>query len=409
MTRILKNSNLAGFQIPSIYVHVPFCSSKCFYCDFNSYVSNGQVIRAYFEALSREITLASKIYDVSKTGKIQTIYFGGGTPSLVYPQYIEGVLDQIRASFVCEDELEITLECNPESIDKDRAEAYKKMGINRLSIGLQTYDDDLLKIIGRIHTKTDFDRAYNLLVAKGFSNINVDLMTGLPYQNFKDLEKSLEHVITLGPQHISTYSLSINEGTPFFDNFDYYSKYLPDDGIERDMYHYISDRLQGLGMLHYEVSNFARPGFESKHNTMCWQGYNYYGFGAGASSYIGDERRHNEDKVDRYISLVHEAEEFLGLYNEIVEKLSAKDRQNEFFLLGFRLLKGVNLEDFSRQFCQSERNLELEGEPNCPEREEYRYILDEMVKEGLLSKEENNYHLNRHGLDFANLVFEKFI
>ena len=255
----------------SAYIHIPFCKQKCLYCDFNSYANYEKWIPSYIDALKKEIQRES-------IDELYTTYIGGGTPSFIDEKYMKEVLSLLPPS------LETTIEMNPGTVTKKKLLAYQHAGVNRISMGLQVADDKILKIIGRIHTVEDFEEAYRIVREVGFQNVNVDLMFGLPLQTLDNFKQSVEYVIGLKPEHISSYSLILHHD--IFQN-------LPSEEEERAMYHYLVKRLKQAGYQHYEISNFALPGYESKHNLAYWEQKEYYGFGAGASSFLEDKRYTN--------------------------------------------------------------------------------------------------------------------
>ena len=272
-----------------IYIHIPFCAKKCYYCDFVSYPNMKEKQKEYVEALKKEI----KSYDLQNYN-ITTIYIGGGTPSYIESKYIVDVLEYIKSKLNANDtkfeNIEITIEVNPGTVTKEKLLDYKKVGINRLSIGLQSTNDRLLKQIGRIHKYQDFLQTYNLARNVGFTNINIDLMLGLPNQSIKDLKESIEKVISLQPEHVSIYSLIVEEGTKLYKQIETGELQLPEEELERKMYWYTKSKLELAGYKHYEISNYAKPKRESKHNSNCWEQKQYIGIGASAHSYLDNVR-----------------------------------------------------------------------------------------------------------------------
>lgn len=351
----------------SIYIHIPFCKQKCLYCDFNSYCGKEELVDSYIDALKKEI----KSYNLSF---FNTIYFGGGTPSFIDERYIGEILNLLEF----DDSTEITLEVNPGTVSKEKFEAYRNFGINRISIGLQATQDSILKEIGRIHSFSDFESTYNLARECGFNNISVDLMFGLPNQTLDDLKESLEHIIFKNPEHISCYSLILHDD--IFDN-------LPDDVVEREMYYYIVSRLREAGYFQYEISNFAKKGFESRHNLCYWNQDEYIGVGAGASSYVNGVRFKNVSEIEKYI---------LNNKREIEEVQGFDDKLNEYMILRLRLLEGVSIERFKERF-------------NIDVLEKFKDKLERLVKTGLLEISDTNIRLTNKGLDFANIVWEEFV
>ena len=376
-----------------VYIHIPFCMKKCFYCDFVSYANNEDMIEKYIKALEKEIKIKA---EENKLLKINTIYIGGGTPSFIDSKHIVYIINAIKESFNVKENAEITIEVNPGTVTKNKLEDYIKCGINRISIGLQTTNNELLKQIGRIHTYEQFLETYNLIRMVGFNNINVDLMLALPNQTIKDLEDSLNKVIMLKPEHISVYSLILEEKTKLYDLVESGKLELLDESIERNMYWKVKNILEQNGYKHYEISNFAKQGYESKHNLNCWNQEEYLGMGVAAHSYLNNKRYSNTENLEQYINKLLDEE---GIKNDIVtvhEEQTLEDKQKEYMLLGLRKIEGVKISDFKNKFVQNPIYV-------C------RKKLDKLVKEDLIQVEENNIKLTKKGLDLANLVFEEFV
>ena len=376
-----------------IYIHIPFCMKKCFYCDFVSYANKEDMIEKYIKALEKEIKIKA---EENKLLKINTIYIGGGTPSFIDSKHIVYIINAIKESFNVKENAEITIEVNPGTVTKNKLEDYIKCGINRISIGLQTTNNELLKQIGRIHTYEQFLETYNLIRMVGFNNINVDLMLALPNQTIKDLEDSLNKVIMLKPEHISVYSLILEEKTKLYDLVESGKLELLDESIERNMYWKVKNILEQNGYKHYEISNFAKQGYESKHNLNCWNQEEYLGMGVAAHSYLNNKRYSNTENLEQYINKLLEEE---GIKNDIVtvhEEQTLEDKQKEYMLLGLRKIEGVKISDFKNKFVQNPIYI-------------FRKELDKLVKEDLIQVEDNNIKLTKKGLDLANLVFEEFV
>ncbi len=375
-----------------IYIHIPFCAQKCDYCDFISfpYRLQSEKIKDYIKTMEEEIDS----YNVTSFN-VTTIYIGGGTPSVIPSQYIEEILLKIKQKLEESENLtkwkqiEITIEVNPGTTNKTKLETYQKVGINRLSIGLQTTNNKLLKQIGRIHTYEDFLNTYQTAKEVGFENSNVDLMLGLPNQTIQDLKKSLQEVIALNPNHISTYSLIIEEGTPIAKKIEKGELVLPDEELERQMYWYVKNTLELNGYTHYEISNFAKEGKESKHNFNCWKQKEYIGIGVAASSYLNKKRYSNVNDIKKYI-------EQKGKEKIILENQTLEEAKKEYMLLGLRMIKGVSIAEFKQKYGENPIFL-------------YRKELEKMVKQELLIVEEDKIRLTNKGLDFANLVWEEFV
>lgn len=371
-----------------IYVHIPFCKRKCYYCDFVSYDNKYEKIDSYVETVKKEIEDTSN--EFTKNHIVSTIYFGGGTPSFLESKYIKLLLENIRRNFNVSSNAEITLEVNPGTITEEKLKTYQMCGINRLSIGLQTTNDNLLKKIGRIHTYSEFLSTYNLARKLGFSNINVDLIFSLPDESLDDLKLDLEKIIELSPEHISTYSLIVENGTKIKElieeNTDGYN--LPSEDIERQMYWYIKNTLEEKGYRHYEISNFAKEGYESKHNLNCWNQKEYFGFGAAAHSFIDGIRFSNKKILSEYI--------FNFKSRDIEEKMNREELAKEYMMLGLRKIDGVSISEFERKF-------------NLNPLLYFRFEISKLTDEDLIEVDLDDIKLTKKGLDFANIVWEEFI
>lgn len=376
-----------------IYIHIPFCMQKCLYCDFVSYINKSECVKEYINCMIKEI----QSYDFKKYN-ITTIYIGGGTPSFIESDYIKEIINVIQNKLEKNDtrweDIEITIEVNPGTVTLEKLNDYKTVGINRISLGLQATQDRLLKQIGRIHNYKDFLEAYELLKKVGFNNINVDLMIGLPNQSIKNLKESLEKIIKLDPNHISVYSLIIEDGTPISKLLDEEKIKLPDEEIERQMYWDVKNKLELNGYNHYEISNFSKKGKESKHNLNCWKQKQYIGIGAAAHSYFKDIRYSNTNNIEEYIKNIKENN--IEKNRKIEEKQTIEDKKNEFMMLGFRMIEGVNIADFKAKFVDNPLYV-------------YREKIKKLTDEGLIEVDLNNIKLTNKGLDLANVVFEEFI
>ena len=284
-----------------IYVHIPFCKKICKYCDFVSFFCDENKIDLYFKKLYEEISLKNTEYLENR--KITSIYIGGGTPSYPDSKYIVRILDELKQKFEISKNVEITIEINPGTINREKLLAYKKAGINRISIGLQSTQDRLLKIIGRIHNYNEFISTYNQVKEIGFKNINIDLMLALPTQTLEELIDDVNKIITLNPNHISIYSLILEEGTELEEKVKNGILELPSEELEREMYWKTKEILEKKYYNHYEISNFAKKGFESKHNMDCWNQEEYLGFGLSAHSYINNKRFSNTNDLERYLKI----------------------------------------------------------------------------------------------------------
>lgn len=383
-----------------LYIHIPFCKQKCQYCDFKSYTGKEKLIDTYIKWLEFELKGVGEgnrldyENNLDDLAVVKSIYIGGGTPSFIDGKYIEEILSIANEYYTVDDNAEITIEVNPGTIDKDKFETYLRSGINRISIGLQSTHDRLLKELGRIHTYEDFLNTYNLARSGGFKNINVDLMLGLPNQSLQDLEESLKEIIKLNPEHISVYSLIIEEGTLFYKKLEMNEIVLPDDELERKMYWGTKKKLENAGYVHYEISNFAKPGFESKHNLSCWNQEEYIGIGVAAHSYTNDVRYSNIDSVEEYIKNYEEDNETDNfVFHEKQTKIS---KMKEFMMLGLRKIQGIYIQDFKNKFGENPIYL-------------YRKELEKLVNEELLEIDGDIIKLTNKGIDLANLVWEEFV
>ena len=383
-----------------LYIHIPFCKQKCQYCDFKSYTGKEKLIDTYIKWLEFELKGVGEgnrldyENNLDDLAVVKSIYIGGGTPSFIDGKYIEEILSIANEYYTVDDNAEITIEVNPGTIDKDKFETYLRSGINRISIGLQSTHDRLLKELGRIHTYEDFLNTYNLARSVGFKNINVDLMLGLPNQSLQDLEESLKEIIKLNPEHISVYSLIIEEGTLFYKKLEMNEIVLPDDELERKMYWGTKKKLENAGYVHYEISNFAKPGFESKHNLSCWNQEEYIGIGVAAHSYTNDVRYSNIDSVEEYIKNYEEDNETDNfVFHEKQTKIS---KMKEFMMLGLRKIQGIRIQDFKNKFGENPIYL-------------YRKELEKLVNEELLEIDGDIIKLTNKGIDLANLVWEEFV
>lgn len=376
-----------------IYIHIPFCKQKCYYCDFVSYVDTVERMNKYIEKLKEEIINEKNIYQ--NDYNVTTIYIGGGTPSILEKEHIKDILDilkeQLKNNKTKFQDIEITIEVNPGTAKEEKLKQYKESGINRLSIGLQSTNDNLLKEIGRIHNYQDFLITYNMAKKIGFENINIDLMIGLPNQTIKDLKNAIQEIKRLNPNHVSIYSLIVEEGTKIEQLLDQKILELPDEDLERKMYWYVKNSLELLGYNHYEISNFAKPRKESKHNLNCWEQKEYIGLGLAAHSYINGIRYGNTNNLKEYI----ETTNFQKIKN-IEEEQTLEDRKKEYMLLGLRKIQGVSISKFKEKYIENPLYL-------------FRNELKKLVDEGLITIDLDTIKLTNKGLNLANIVWEEFI
>ena len=365
-----------------IYIHIPFCVRKCLYCDFVSFPNCEKYYKKYIDKLIEEIKHEKEL--IAKYN-VTTIYIGGGTPSIINAEDIKRIMDELNFKKV-----EATIEVNPGTVTKEKLEIYKNCGINRLSIGLQTTNDKLLKTIGRIHTYQDFKNTYKFAREVGFNNINVDLMIGLPNQKIEDVKSSLNELINLKPEHISVYSLIVEPETQMEKLIEENKLELPSEEAERTQYHYVKNTLELARYEHYEISNFSLPQKKSKHNWNCWEQKEYIGFGVAAHSYIDKKRYSNTSNLEEYLSNNFEKIKTLHEVQDIA------DQEKEYMMLGLRKLEGVHIVKFKEKFGQNPLFL-------------FRTELEKLVKQGLIEVNLDNIILTSKGLDLANLVWEEFV
>jgi oxygen-independent coproporphyrinogen-3 oxidase len=373
-------------ETAGIYVHFPFCKTRCSYCDFVTeiYVKNHRV-EEYVRALCLEIENFSPHEKI----KVDTIYFGGGTPSLLEPKQVEQILNAIDKNFSVDADIEFTLEMNPATVTYEKLHAFRDLGVNRASFGIQTFDNNLLKVLARHHTAEDALKTFELLRKAGFENISFDLIAGLPYQTLKGWENDVEQAIKLYPEHLSLYLLEIHENTPLAEQIRSSRRPMPDDDLAAAMYEMMIDKLQSAGYLHYEISNFALRGFESKHNIKYWLCQSVFGFGVSAVSFHQGERWGNERNTVRYIELVR-----LGK-----SPCAFKEKPNlasETVFLGLRLAQGVNLEDYKKRF-----GFDL--------RERFADEFERLREFGLVEVKDDSLRLTRKGFLYSNEVFAVFV
>ena len=383
-----------------IYVHIPFCKHKCYYCDFISYANKESLVERYINVLIREITdvaTGNRLdYEngIDELFNVNTIYIGGGTPSFIESKYIVNIISTIKEYFKINENAEITLEVNPGTVNENKLKDYFNAGVNRLSIGLQATNDSLLKEIGRIHTYEEFLNTYKLARKIGFKNINADLMIGLPKQTIEDVEKAVNDLIKLGLEHISVYSLILEEGTVLEEQIRSGKLKLPEDEEEREMYWKVKSILEANGYIHYEISNFAKKGYESQHNLDCWRQKEYVGFGVAAHSYTNAVRYSNIENLEEYIeNYENDKLEDNFVFNE---KQTHNMKVKEYMMLGLRKLKGVSIQEFKEKFAANPIYV-------------FKNELEKLVNEDLLEIDGDYIRLTKRGLDLANLVWEEFV
>lgn len=368
-----------------IYVHIPFCVRKCQYCDFLSGPSDRSTREEYFQALLREI----RSYAGNVSSGVTSVFIGGGTPSLLEAEQICELMDTLGNTFCMTEDAEITIEANPGTVTVNKLRAFRESGINRLSLGLQSTDQRELEILGRIHTYDDFLQSYDLARKGGFTNINVDLMLAVPGQTSEDWIRTLETVAELNPEHISAYSLIIEEGTPFGDKE---PEGLPDEDTEYRMYDDTRDVLERYGYHRYEISNYARDGYECRHNVGYWRRIEYLGLGLGAASLYQGQRFSNTGNMEEYLrnsstpSLIHKE----------INRLSREEQMEEFMFLGLRTMKGISEREFQRLY-------------GCAIDSVYGKVLKKYREEGFLQKKEDFWSLTDKGIHVSNYILADFL
>ena len=404
-----------------LYIHIPFCASKCAYCDFLSFAAPERVYRDYMDKLLEEICGQGPNF---QEYRVSTIFVGGGTPSILPADLIMELFATLSENFDISLDAEITMEANPGTLTMEKLEVYRQSGVNRLSIGLQSADDKELKYLGRIHSFDSFLKSYQRARQAGFKNINVDLMSALPGQDVHSWKNTLKKVMMLKPEHISAYSLIIEEGTPFYERFGEPGRQLdcgaqmagtlpapktaaevaarasvmtlpdlPDEDTDREMYHLTKEMMSAHGYERYEISNYAKKGYECRHNIGYWTGVEYLGLGLGASSYTYGYRYHNTENLQEYLSLnLYEG----GAAARDIEELSLEDKMEEFMFVGLRMMKGVSGSEFLDRFGQNMWNV-------------YGDALKKLEQQGLIEVDAPMVRLTELGIDVSNVVLSEFL
>lgn len=376
-----------------IYIHIPFCARKCLYCDFLSFAADEKTQENYVDMLKKEIMQ----YEDRGGDQVSTVFFGGGTPSLLPAEYIADILGTLREKLPVQKDAEITVECNPGTLDADKLKTYREAGVNRVSLGLQSAQEKELRLLGRIHTWEDFCRSFSLAREAGFSNINVDLMSALPGQTPRLWEDSLRKVLAFRPEHISAYSLIIEEGTPFYERYGEDAarrerglacKLLPSEEEEREMYVRTRELLRAFGYRRYEISNYALPGYECRHNCGYWERKEYRGFGLGAASLMDNRRFSNTADLGAYLAGNRTGAQ--------AQELTVREQMEETMFLGLRMAEGVSLRGFLDTFGVSARDV-------------YGKTLEKLQAQGLLDVREDRAALTERGTDLANYVMAEFL
>ena len=395
-----------------LYIHIPFCARKCAYCDFLSFAAPERVYRDYMDKLLEEICGQGPNF---QEYRVSTIFVGGGTPSLLPADLIMELFATLHENFDISLDAEITMEANPGTLTMEKLEVYRQSGVNRLSIGLQSADDKELKYLGRIHSYDSFLKSYQRARQAGFQNINIDLMSALPGQDVHSWKNTLKKVMMLRPEHISAYSLIIEEGTLFYERFGEPQGScacgaqtaaevaaraavmtlpdLPDEDTDREMYHLTREMMAAHGYERYEISNYAKKGYECRHNTGYWTGVEYLGLGLGASSYTYGYRYHNTEDLQEYLSLnLYEG----GAAARDIEELTLEDKMEEFMFVGLRMMKGVSGSEFLDRFGQNMWNV-------------YGDALKKLELQGLIEVDAPMVRLTELGIDVSNVVLSEFL
>lgn len=369
----------------SLYIHIPFCKQKCLYCDFPSYSGKEKSIDEYIDALNKEILNKCRKY------KIISIFIGGGTPSYLDENNLESLLQTINLLNFSEN-MEFTVECNPGTLNEKKLSIMKNNNVNRISMGLQSTNDNLLKEIGRIHTFEEFKKNYHSARKAGFENINMDLMFGLPDQKVEDWIATLEDAVSLNPEHISAYSLIIEEGTCFYKLYDNDKLNLPTEEEERKMYVLTKKFLEEHGYHQYEISNYSKKGRECFHNKIYWKCNEYLGLGVSASSFVDEKRFKNIDSISEYIEKINNNEDI----TENVHINDMKDDMEEFVFMGLRMIEGISIKEFKRRFGKDVFEI-------------YDDAIKNNVQKGLLVMDSEKLYLSPKGIEVSNYVMSDFI
>lgn len=375
-----------------LYIHIPFCVKKCAYCDFLSGPAKDEEIKEYVNALCMEI---ESYQEMSKEYLVDSIFFGGGTPSILEETQITQIITSIRNVFEIKQEAEITIECNPGTVTKQKLSTYKSLGINRLSFGLQSTDNEELKKLGRIHTYEEFLNNFHLARELGFNNINVDIMSALPGQTLESYCKTLNEIIQINPEHISAYSLILEEDTPFYKMYGEDGKYkdlIPSEEVDRLMYHETKRLLKAAGYERYEISNYAKEGYACRHNVGYWKRREYLGIGLGASSLINGERYHIDNELTNYLEGCRNPQ---GLRKDI-QRLTKKEEIEEFMFLGLRLVEGIKKSEFNNIFHEKIEDV-------------YQNEISKLSDENLIEVDKEKIYLTELGFDLSNQVFTEFL
>jgi len=390
-----------------IYIHVPFCVKKCAYCDFLSFEGQDVLIhKVYTKALIKEIESHALIYGDKYS--VDSVFIGGGTPSVILPSMIDGIIKTVKNVFNTDVNMEITIEANPKTLSEDKLESYLNSGINRISIGAQSFQDYMLRIMGRAHFSEDISKTFKMARDAGFQNINLDLMFAVPGQDMNIWQDTLNKAIGLEPEHISFYSLQIEKGTKFYDMFETGPYEKISDKLDREMYHFAVRQFQDAGYARYEISNVAESGYECRHNIKYWTMEDYLGAGVGAHSYIGGKRFGNIKDIEAYIELnlegggaEPEGSQEAVAYKRLRESShenSMVDDVSEYMFTGLRMIRGISLEDFELRFKKPLREIYAKERP----------VIEQYLKDGFLILEDGRIRLSEKGVDVSNKIMSVF-
>lgn len=371
----------------SMYVHIPFCTQICHYCDFNKFFIQNQPVDEYLQALGKEMSL----YNLDNK-EMKTVFIGGGTPTALDALQMEKLFASIHENIRFGQDYEFTIEANPGDLTKEKLAIMKEAGVNRLSLGVQTFNEELLKKIGRAHTAEDVYRNVELAREAGFENISIDLIYSLPGQTTRDLEDTINRALALELPHFSAYSLIIEPKTVFYIMLNKGKLSLPSEDTEASMYEYVMERMENAGYHQYEISNFGKRGFESKHNLIYWNNEEYYGFGAGAHGYLDGVRYHNHGPLKKYMNAIGAGEK------PIIDQVdvSTKERMEEEMFLGLRKTDGVSLDEFKRRF-----GVEMD--------EVFGEVIKNFIHKELLVNDDGHIRLTHQGKLIGNEVFQDFL
>lgn len=371
-----------------LYLHVPFCKTKCYYCDFNSIAADRNIISRYLTVLPKEIERLSDKYNP----QIETIYIGGGTPTILKGEELTAILNECRQKLNLSSDLEITVEANPGTLNYRKLKSIKEAGVNRVSLGVQSFHNRLLDKLGRIHKRRDIIESYNLLREVGFENISFDLMFALPGQSLDDWVNTLNEALELGPEHISAYNLKIESNTVFGQWLQEDKIKKPDKELDLAMYRKTLEILSANNYKQYEISNFSKPGYQSQHNKLYWQNKAYLALGPGAHFYDGEYRGYNLAQINEYCRLLEEGKTVVAQK----EKLSRQEKIEESLILGLRLNRGISLSKFKKEFNQPVTDL-------------YKEELDELISQNLIKLTAKQLFLTKRGRELANQVLATFL